>query len=128
MQHPMKRKVLAFALLTLVAVAAVVPAAQARVSAATVSNIDAIEARWHDGGYNVRTRPRVSLPSGFARHKGSISPVVASHAPVAGVTVKHTDSSDFNWTAFAVGTSLAAIVALAFAGTRMVRGRRLATS
>ena len=128
------RKFATATLLTLVAVAALVPTAQARfsiggrgqssqVQAATVSDVAAIQARWHNVGYH--TSHRVALPSGFTRHKGSIGSIVHSPTQIPALAVKQTGSSSFTWTPVAVGSVLIGMLGIILLiGRRIVRSRR----
>jgi hypothetical protein len=128
-RHRFAKKLCAGATLALAAVV-LVPTAQAgaSINAGTqVNDADAIHARWHNVGYELRHRQ--ALPLGFARHKGSASTVTHSTTRTAAVAnTEPSSSSSFDWAKTAFVSALVASLGLVLVlGGTLVR-RRPATS
>jgi len=134
MRHPITTKALTSTMLALVAAAVLTPVALARPAAAqqpvssrawstTVSDALAIQARWHNVGYEQRAQP-TAFPVGFGHRNGTITPVesVTQTAPTLGT---RPESRSFDWTPVMLGTALTAMLAFTLlAGGGLLRSRR----
>jgi hypothetical protein len=134
MSHPFLKRLCAGATLALVAAAAFVPSAQAGVSVIggtqpkpiQVNDADAIKARWHNAGYDLRD-PRARLPLGFKSHKGSISAVTHSATRTVPVAGTQASSSTFDRTPTVVVSLLLTGVAVVLLVGGTIARRRPAT-
>ena len=130
MTHRFVKKLCMAATLALAATALLVPAAQADVTLignaqpkpVQASDVDAIKARWHNAGYDLRQDSR--LPLGFARHKGGVSTVTQGAVRTAPAAPAQGSSSSVDWTPTVVVSALVAAFGLALlVGGTMARRR-----